>query len=685
MVDQYKKFCVDICNECKTATALTAQSIPQSFEICHQKVAACEIEGECMEWALQYLHKHNCPALLSVQIARAVADLILKQNENILAAEKSRANSNEITGHSDEKENDGSDLEEFDGVDAVTLVKQTVDFIHSVCEQWKADLPSNISLPANVTTLPVVSSHAIKNTRRKMEDKHVALPFYSQLCGRKELSAYYAVYDGHGGVDAAKYTSVHLHFQLAKALGYGGHGLDMGKAQDQAAHGPDMGKALNKAFTETDEMFTKCAQRQKYSSGTTAVCALVESDFVHIAWLGDSQAVLVRDGRAVQIMNPHKPEREDERKRIEALGGCVVWFGAWRVNGSLSVSRAIGDVSYKPYISGEPDVISVERDASDDYLVLACDGLWDTLSFDDLVDEVHRHLKESGGDKTSVAQHIVKVAKDRGSSDNITALVVFLRDEISAPKSPKKDKSLKTSTGGGESHKERDDYVNKNQSIGGSGGVGSDSKLGNMSGHCDMDQSGSSVDNGDGEGKDKHDPVDNSSNKVDCPLANQTSIDKYGQHKIVTGNDVVILEDAEKSSRIHKSKEAASLVHQVAPHDLAEKTSDVISGEAAAKVSSDLSGGVSVEIGDLSGDASDELRRASQDSKQNTLDVSDEMNDEEWFGTASYDHSTERMNSSYPLSAVWQSIGCKGSESYGAGKSSVASQNADSPAIRFKN
>lgn len=45
---------------------------------------------------------------------------------------------------------------------------------------------------------------------------------------------------------------------------------------------------------------------------------------------------------------------QEERERIEALGGCVVYFGAWRVNGSLSVSRAIGDVEHKPYISGEP-------------------------------------------------------------------------------------------------------------------------------------------------------------------------------------------------------------------------------------------------------------------------------------------------------------------------------------------
>jgi hypothetical protein len=35
---------------------------------------------------------------------------------------------------------------------------------------------------------------------------------------------------------------------------------------------------------------------------------------------------------------------QDEKKRIEDLGGCVVWFGAWRVNGTLSMSRAIGEL-----------------------------------------------------------------------------------------------------------------------------------------------------------------------------------------------------------------------------------------------------------------------------------------------------------------------------------------------------
>ena len=54
----------------------------------------------------------------------------------------------------------------------------------------------------------------------------------------------------------------------------------------------------------------------------------------------------MRDGTPVQVMNPHKPERDDEKRRIEELGGVVLFIGAWRVNGNISVSRAIGE--WKP-------------------------------------------------------------------------------------------------------------------------------------------------------------------------------------------------------------------------------------------------------------------------------------------------------------------------------------------------
>ena len=74
---------------------------------------------------------------------------------------------------------------------------------------------------------------------------------------------------------------------------------------------------------------------------------------------------------------------------------------------------------------------SFDRSPDDDYIVLACDGLWDTLSFDNLVTEVHTYLEK--GDRSEVAQRLIRVAKENGSSDNITAIVVFLRDNIGSP------------------------------------------------------------------------------------------------------------------------------------------------------------------------------------------------------------------------------------------------------------
>ena len=55
---------------------------------------------------------------------------------------------------------------------------------------------------------------------------------------------------------------------------------------------------------------------------------------------------------------------KDERQRIEDLGGCVVWFGGWRVNGSLAVSRAIGDLEQKPFVSSDADIVQYRLEGS---------------------------------------------------------------------------------------------------------------------------------------------------------------------------------------------------------------------------------------------------------------------------------------------------------------------------------
>ena len=95
-----------------------------------------------------------------------------------------------------------------------------------------------------------------------------------------------------------------------------------------------MVQAFTDAFLTCDAHFTANSKK----SGSTAVCALIRDDTIYIAWLGDSTATLVREGVTVKVMDSHKPDRPDERARVEGLGGTVIHWGAWRVNGQLAVS-----------------------------------------------------------------------------------------------------------------------------------------------------------------------------------------------------------------------------------------------------------------------------------------------------------------------------------------------------------
>ncbi|ELU09747.1 hypothetical protein CAPTEDRAFT_44132, partial [Capitella teleta] len=274
--------------------------------------------------------------------------------------------------------------------------------------QWRTELPALAHFPSS----PLMSAHALRNVRRKMEDRHVVFPHVQHLFPNPHSGSYhyYAVFDGHGGVEAASYAAAHLHCHLVK----------------HPAFPTDIKTALHDAFVSTDENFVSKAKRENLRSGSTGVCAVLSENHLHIGWLGDSQALLVKGGTPITIMEPHKPERPDEKKRIEDLGGCVVWFGAWRVNGTLSVSRAIGDAEYKPYVSGEPDLCSIELTGDEDYLVLACDGLWDCVTEEQVVRHVHQHMQTKG--RATLAQSIVKLAIESGSSDNISVIVVLLKD-----------------------------------------------------------------------------------------------------------------------------------------------------------------------------------------------------------------------------------------------------------------
>ena len=78
----------------------------------------------------------------------------------------------------------------------------------------------------------------------------------------------------------------------------------------------------------------------------------------------------------------------------------------------------------KPAVTSEPDVANIELDGTEDYIVLACDGIWDVIQPSKVPQLVYAHLT-GGGSKEMVAKSLIDHAKAEGSSDNMTAIVVF--------------------------------------------------------------------------------------------------------------------------------------------------------------------------------------------------------------------------------------------------------------------
>lgn len=148
-------------------------------------------------------------------------------------------------------------------------------------------------------------------------------------------AAFFAVYDGHGGADVAQYAGKHLHKFVVKRPEYEA----------------DPGDALQQAFLDIDDAMLEDEQLQEQLAGSTAVTVLIKDNKLYCANAGDSRAVACVNGRVDVLSLDHKPNSETEKKRICEAGGFVEYN---RVNGSLALSRALGDFVFKRNTSKTP-------------------------------------------------------------------------------------------------------------------------------------------------------------------------------------------------------------------------------------------------------------------------------------------------------------------------------------------
>lgn len=243
--------------------------------------------------------------------------------------------------------------------------------------------------------------------RSSMEDTH-------RIVVTSPQEGFFALFDGHGGKGVADYAAQWLYPTIKAKL----------TAHPQKPDSRHIARIFKESFAELNK---NILENPAWSNtGTTAVVSLIQDGVLYTAHIGDSRAVLSRKNNPLELTRDHKPNRPDEQKRIEALHGKVVFArGCHRINGSIAVSRAFGDNINRPFVSAEPEISQILLTNDDNFLMLACDGVWDVLSSEDAVlyGETFSCAEQP---YHKSAQIVGEIALDAQSTDNISIIMVGL-------------------------------------------------------------------------------------------------------------------------------------------------------------------------------------------------------------------------------------------------------------------
>ncbi|XP_022752915.1 probable protein phosphatase 2C 25 [Durio zibethinus] len=251
------------------------------------------------------------------------------------------------------------------------------------------------------------SVYCKRGRREAMEDRFSA----SVKLQGDSKQAFFGVFDGHGGAKAAEFAARQLEKNVLD---------EVVRRRDKTK----VKEAVKQGYLKTDAEFLK----EDITGGTCCVTALIQNGSLVVSNAGDCRAVMSRGGVAEALTSDHRPSREDERNRIEALGGYVdLCHGVWRIQGCLAVSRGIGDQHLKQWVIAEPEtkIISIKPEC--EFLIFASDGLWDKVSNQEAVDIARPScLGVNKPNPLFACKKLVDLSVSRGSSDDISVMLILL-------------------------------------------------------------------------------------------------------------------------------------------------------------------------------------------------------------------------------------------------------------------
>ena len=198
---------------------------------------------------------------------------------------------------------------------------------------------------------------SMQGWRVEMEDAHTAV---IGLPNGLDGWSFFAVYDGHAGSQVAKYCCEHLLDHITSNQDF--------KGPDGPPSVESVKSGIRTGFLQIDEHMRVISEKKHGAdrSGSTAVGVMISPQHTYFINCGDSRGLLCRNRKVHFFTQDHKPSNPLEKERIQNAGGSVM---IQRVNGSLAVSRALGDFDYKcvhgkgpteQLVSPEPEVYEIE-------------------------------------------------------------------------------------------------------------------------------------------------------------------------------------------------------------------------------------------------------------------------------------------------------------------------------------
>lgn len=283
-------------------------------------------------------------------------------------------------------------------------------------------LPVRHSADHTYSSVQGCGEYHAQGRREHMEDDDIVV---DQFCGI-ENQGYFGLYDGHGGRGSVDFVVKTLHNNLEYIL----------------KENPNItiAEAYEQSYITTDAQLRR---QSMLRSGTTSVSCLIRvledgSKMLYHANVGDSRAILCRDGKAQRLTIDHKPTLDSELARIKSLGGSVT---SKRVFGVLAISRALGDHMLKEndVVTASPFCGEVKLAPTDQFLILACDGVWDVMEDQDAVDFVlevwngrEQQAAKQGQELVlnstlqDISRGLVQKALQQDSTDNVSVMCIKL-------------------------------------------------------------------------------------------------------------------------------------------------------------------------------------------------------------------------------------------------------------------